>query len=72
MTAATAKELPTISNQPLVGVRAHDDLPGRDKQTIPILLFRQAPKFADAFITTIVGVGISAFFKAKHAEMKRS
>ena len=46
-----------VVNRPLVGV-THDDLPRKDRRANPFLPF-QASSFVDAFVTTIVGVGIS-------------
>ena len=45
-------------NQPPVGSRTDGDLPRKDRKANPFLPF-QATSFLDAFVTTIVGVGIS-------------
>ena len=46
-----------VVNRPLVGM-TNDDLPRKNRKVNPFLPF-QASSFVDAFITTIVGVGIS-------------
>ena len=46
-----------VVNRPLVGV-TDDDLPRKDRKANPFLPF-QASSFVDAFVTTVVGVGIS-------------
>jgi hypothetical protein len=47
----------TVVSRPLVGT-SDDDLPRKDRKANPFLPF-QASSFVDAFVTTIVGVGIS-------------
>ena len=47
----------TVASRPLVGM-SDDDLPRKDRKANPFLPF-QASSFVDAFVTTIVGVGIS-------------
>ena len=44
-------------NRPLVGM-TDDDLPRKDRKANPFLPF-QSSSFVDAFVTTIVGVGLS-------------
>lgn len=51
----------TVVNRPLVGM-TDDDLPRKDRKANPFLPF-QASSFVDAFVTTIVGVGISELCK---------
>jgi len=46
-----------VVNRPLVGI-TDDDLPRKGRKANPFLPF-QASSFVDAFVTTIVGVGIS-------------
>ena len=57
-----------VVNRPLVGT-VHGDLPRKNRKANPFLPF-QASSFVDAFVTTIVGVGISELCKHKHIELK--
>jgi len=59
-----------VVNRPLVGI-THDDLPRKDRKANPFLPF-QASSFVDAFITTIVGVGISKLYKYERIELNEA
>jgi len=54
----------------LVGT-AGDDLPRKSRRANPFLPF-QASSFVDAFVTTIVGVGISESCKCEGVDSRRS
>ena len=59
-----------VVNRPLVGT-SHDDLPRKNRKANPFLPF-QASSFVDAFVTTIVGVGISESCKHKRIELNEA
>jgi len=59
-----------VVNRPLVGI-VRDDLPRKDRKANPFLPF-QASSFVDAFVTTIVGVGISESCKHKRIGLKEA